>query len=157
MTVKSLAGGSYASTQNPTGAVAKANQNAATQAPTVIIQATNGNAFNYLNDCYILTTSGSITMIGAGKLDASNNFTGVVGAAAGGTNGDKTNGAVIFSALTGASLSQTSSTNTTYYWCGNSGACAATYVQYVTSSGYYGTYIVGVAGMPTTTRQKCYP
>jgi len=41
VTVKSLAGGSYAGTQNPTGAVAKANQNAATQAPTVIIQATS--------------------------------------------------------------------------------------------------------------------
>jgi hypothetical protein len=40
VTVKSLAGGSYAGTQNPAGAVAKANQNAATQPPTVIIQAT---------------------------------------------------------------------------------------------------------------------
>ncbi len=42
VTVKSLAGGSYAGTQNPSGAVAKTNQNAATQAPTVIIQATAG-------------------------------------------------------------------------------------------------------------------
>jgi hypothetical protein len=41
VTVKSLAGGSYAGTQNPAGAVAKANQNAATQPPTVIIQATS--------------------------------------------------------------------------------------------------------------------
>lgn len=41
VTVKSLAGGSYAGTQNPTGAVAKTNQSAATQAPTVIIQATS--------------------------------------------------------------------------------------------------------------------
>jgi len=40
VTVKSLAGGSYSGTQNPTGAVAKVNQTAATQAPTVIIQAT---------------------------------------------------------------------------------------------------------------------
>ena len=44
VTVKSLAGGSYSGTQNPTGAVAKANQSAATQAPTVIIQATSGGA-----------------------------------------------------------------------------------------------------------------
>jgi len=44
VSVKSLAGGSYAGTQNPSGAVAKGNQNAATQAPTVIIQATNGGA-----------------------------------------------------------------------------------------------------------------
>jgi len=43
VTVKSLAGGSYSGTQNPSGAVAKSNQNAATQAPTVIIQATSGS------------------------------------------------------------------------------------------------------------------
>ena len=55
VTVKSLAGGSYAGTQNPTGAVSKANQNAATQAPTVIIQANSGTFFNYGSDCYYLT------------------------------------------------------------------------------------------------------
>lgn len=38
--VKSLSGASYSATQNPVGAVVKANQNAATQPPTVIIQAT---------------------------------------------------------------------------------------------------------------------
>ena len=43
VTVKSLAGGSYAATQNPTGAVAKANQVASTQPPTVIIQATGSS------------------------------------------------------------------------------------------------------------------
>jgi hypothetical protein len=41
VTVKSLSGGSYAGTQNPTGAVAKVNQLASTQPPTVIIQATS--------------------------------------------------------------------------------------------------------------------
>ena len=45
VTVKSLTGGTYAATQNPTGAVAKANQTAATQPPTVIIQAT-ASAYN---------------------------------------------------------------------------------------------------------------
>lgn len=41
ITVKSLSGGTtYSGTQNPTGAVAKTNQNAVTQPPTVIIQAT---------------------------------------------------------------------------------------------------------------------
>jgi hypothetical protein len=40
ITVKSLSGGSYAGTQNPSGAVAKSNQNAVTQPPTVIVQAT---------------------------------------------------------------------------------------------------------------------
>jgi hypothetical protein len=43
VTVKSLAGGSYAGTQNPTGAIAKASQSAVTQPPTVIIQATASN------------------------------------------------------------------------------------------------------------------
>ena len=42
VTVKSLAGGSYAATQNPSGAIAKTNQVAATQPATVIIQATSG-------------------------------------------------------------------------------------------------------------------
>lgn len=40
VTVKSLSGASYVATQNPAGAVAKANQNAVTQPPTVIVQAT---------------------------------------------------------------------------------------------------------------------
>ena len=41
--VKSLSGSTtYSATQNPTGAVAKTNQNAVTQPPTVIIQATGG-------------------------------------------------------------------------------------------------------------------
>ena len=39
--MRSLSGGAYAATQNPTGAVAKANQNAATQPPTVVVQATS--------------------------------------------------------------------------------------------------------------------
>ena len=43
--VKSLAGGTYAATQNPTGAIAKVNQVAATQPPTVVIQATNGGSY----------------------------------------------------------------------------------------------------------------
>jgi hypothetical protein len=40
ITVNALSGGSYASTVNPSGVVAKPNQNAVTQSPTVIIQAT---------------------------------------------------------------------------------------------------------------------
>ncbi len=43
ITIKSVSGGStYSGTQNPTGAVARTNQNAVTQPPTVIIQATGG-------------------------------------------------------------------------------------------------------------------
>ena len=43
--MKSLSGGSYSATGNPSGAVAKANQNAAIQPPTVIIQATAGGGY----------------------------------------------------------------------------------------------------------------
>lgn len=39
--VKSLGGATYSSVQNPSGAIAKANQTATTQPPTVIIQATS--------------------------------------------------------------------------------------------------------------------
>lgn len=42
ITIKSVSGGTYSGTQNPTGAVAKTNQSAVTQPPTVIIQATGG-------------------------------------------------------------------------------------------------------------------
>lgn len=43
ITIKSTNGSTtYSGTQNPTGAVAKVNQNAVTQPPTVIIQATGG-------------------------------------------------------------------------------------------------------------------
>lgn len=40
ITVKSLVGGAYGGTENPTGAVVRSNQSAVTQPPTVIIQAT---------------------------------------------------------------------------------------------------------------------
>ena len=40
--LRSLGGGSYNGTQNPTGAVAKGNQSAATQPTTVVVQATGG-------------------------------------------------------------------------------------------------------------------
>lgn len=40
ISVKSLSGGAYHGTENPTGALARANQSAVTQPPTVIIQAT---------------------------------------------------------------------------------------------------------------------
>lgn len=41
VTVKSLSGGTYTATQNPSGAVTRSSQNAATQPATVIIQATS--------------------------------------------------------------------------------------------------------------------
>jgi len=57
VTVKSLSGGSYSATGNPSGAVAKANQNAATQPPTVIIQATAGG---YAEIIPLLTTGTTV-------------------------------------------------------------------------------------------------
>jgi hypothetical protein len=73
--IKSLSGGSYNAVQNPTGAIAKTNQNAATQPPTVIVQATarppvvvEGAACNAANDSMgidaaqtmLLTCQGSV-------------------------------------------------------------------------------------------------
>src|SRR5665811_1640608 len=83
ITIKSTNGSTtYTGTQNPTGAVAKTNQNAVTQPPTVIIQATSGGApFNYKDDCWILSGLGTFyTFIGAGKVDTTlNTFTGIMG------------------------------------------------------------------------------
>ena len=58
MTIKSLIGGSYAGTQNPSGAVAKTNQNSATQAPTVIIQATASIQIKTSGQACTLVTNG---------------------------------------------------------------------------------------------------
>ncbi len=66
VTVKSLSGGSYTSTQNPSGAIAKANQNAATQPPTVIIQATGSSSY----------------MVAATRLRYNGNLGGVAGGTA---------------------------------------------------------------------------
>lgn len=41
ISVKSLSGGAYGGTENPAGAIVRANQSAVTQPPTVIIQATS--------------------------------------------------------------------------------------------------------------------
>jgi len=77
ITIKSVSGGSsYSGTQNPTGAVAKTNQNAVTQPPTVILQAT-GTGFDY-DHCFIFQLPGYATkFIGYGSIDGTNKFTGV--------------------------------------------------------------------------------
>lgn len=59
MTVKSLSGGSYTATQNPPGAVAKSNQNAATQPPTVIVQATTSLPIKSAGDSCVAATTGT--------------------------------------------------------------------------------------------------
>ena len=161
VTVKSLSGGSYSATGNPTGAVAKANQNAIAQPPTVIIQATSGTAFNYQSDCFIMTIAGTGPWIGAGKMDAANKFTGVIAmtgtyAATGASN-------VILSMLTGGATYSMSAqagyqTGTSYQWCGSNTACSGiTTGFYNSGGGTYTSYIIGVSGIQTTTPNKCYP
>ena len=160
--MKSLAGGSYAATQNPTGAVAKASQNAATQPPTVIIQATSsGPVFNYKDDCYVfeLPSRSGTKMIGAGKIDASDKFTGIIGLFTG-SPGYSNGGAQILSALTGVGYSGNSSYATAApKWCAASETCAWDYAAQGNGGGYQLNYyqIVAVASMPTASLQKCYP
>lgn len=60
--VKSLNGGSYGGIGNPTGAVAKGNQNASTQPPTVIIQAT-GSQYVEAVPLLVISTNASIPAI----------------------------------------------------------------------------------------------
>lgn len=55
VTVKSLSGGVYGSTENPAGTIAKVNQSAITQPPTIIIQATGSS---YAVATTIATTTG---------------------------------------------------------------------------------------------------
>lgn len=57
--VKSLAGGAYGGTENPAGAVAKANQSAVTQPPTVIIQATASLPIKGVGDPCTSSTTGT--------------------------------------------------------------------------------------------------
>lgn len=59
VTIKSLAGGSYAGTQNATGAVAKASQSAVTQPPTIIVQATAALPIKAVGDTCAASTSGA--------------------------------------------------------------------------------------------------
>jgi hypothetical protein len=160
ITIKSMNGGTtYAGTQNPTGAVAKVNQNAVTQPPTVVIQATSGGqVFNYKDDCFIfdLTGHGGNWFIGAGKIDTSGpKFTGIMGYAMG-PGGYYNGGGQVFSALTGAGFAGTSSYGSgNPYWCGTDASCAWNYAAY--SSSGYTFYVVGASALPILTYQKCYP
>ena len=154
ITVKSLAGGSYSGTTNPTGAVVKANQSAVTQPPTVIIQATGGSVFNYTTDCYIITTSRSSNKyIGAGKM-VGNNFTGLLGGAEAGVAG-----ATMMSMLTGAGLATPTYSSDSYgnafAWCGNDSNCVWSYAR--SGSGSTAAAVAGVADLVTASWQKCYP
>lgn len=60
ITVKSTSGSTtYSGTQNPTGAVAKANQTAVTQPPTVIVQATASLPVKAVGDACTSVTTGT--------------------------------------------------------------------------------------------------
>ncbi len=161
--VKSLSGSTtYSATQNPTGAVAKTNQNAVTQPPTVIIQATgSAGVFNYKDDCWIFDfafdscPSCGQKRIGAGKMNLSTNkFTGVLATASPTTTG--VGGAMVLSILTGgqpiAALAGFSyAFVTTYSWAGNSWSDAQS--KTAADSGV----LVGAANMSVGSPQTCYP
>jgi len=156
ITIKSVNGGTtYSGTQNPTGAVAKTNQNAVTQPPTVIIQATGGSLpFNYRDDCWIidLVAQPNQWFIGAGKVDtATSKFTGIMGWAMGGS-GYGAGGQAVMTALLGAGSGGSAAYNP--YWCGSAASCAWYYGY---GSGYNGGYVVGAAALPILTYKKCYP
>ena len=156
VTVKSLSGGSYSATGNPSGAVAKANQNAATQPPTVVIQATSGPIFNWTTDCYILkfdtyTGQANSYAFGAGKYNATaNTFTGILGSAV--ASGSAT-GTYILSMMTGMAVG--GSTNIQTVNCGNNVACAYT-PSFPSSAGTQLTVVQNLSTslIPVT---KCYP
>lgn len=156
ITIKSINGSTtYPGTQNPTGAVAKTNQNAVTQPPTVIIQATGGSLpFNYKDDCWMfdLAEHAGSWFIGAGKVDTlTSKFTGIMGYSLGG-NGYGAGGQAVMTALLGAG----SGGNGTYnpYWCGSDASCAWNYGSNRGNSGYH---VVVAAALPILTYQKCYP
>ena len=157
ITVKSISGGTmYSGTQNPTGAVAKTNQSAVTQPPTVIIQATGGGAFfNYGDNCYVFyppTAKGyapeNEVRVGMGKLDGSNNFTGMITANMG------TGLLTILGQMSGVSASGgATGYAANAYWCGSSAACVW---QYAIAAGQL-INVVAASSIPVRNPQKCYP
>lgn len=63
---------------NPAGAAVHVNQNALTQPPTVIVQATaSTQPFNYKDNCFLLSDTWGY-YIGAGAIDSSGQFNGVI-------------------------------------------------------------------------------
>jgi len=171
ITVNSASGSTtYNVIQNPTGAVAKANQSASTQPPTVIIQATGGGdrPFNYIDHCYVfdLPDYSGYKFIGAGKLVGSK-FTGILGYF-GGYHGYNNGGGQVLSALTGMGFAGSFYNNYGSYvsfgsgnpvWCGADASCAWYHAIYHRNTVYGTNYyrVVGVASLPVVNAQKCYP
>ena len=157
VTVKSLSGGSYAGTQNPTGAVAKSNQNAATQSPTVIIQATSsGIPFNYKDDCYIIMpptgagyTQETLPRLGAGKIDATTGkFIGLLTFFGPGSGYPSASANALLAALLGGSYSGSYNVGT----CGADSSCAYSAASYSS-----GNTLVHVSSLTVKSYSKCYP
>jgi hypothetical protein len=159
ITVKSLAGGFYGGTENPIGAVAKANQSAVTQPPTIIVQATTSALpFNYKDDCYILMpptgagyTQDTLPRLGAGKIDSSSGkFTGLLAFGPPGSGYPAPASAALLGAMLG--LSPTTSAVTTAF-CNSDAACAYGASQYSGSN----PAIVAVAQLTIKSYARCYP
>ena len=68
VTVKSLSGGTYTGTQNPSGTIAKTNQSAVTQPPTVIVQATANKPVNHYFYVEYSVSSSSMTTSATNRL-----------------------------------------------------------------------------------------
>lgn len=154
ITVKSVSGGAYGGTENPSGAVAKPNQSAVTQPPTVIIQATSGSVFNYTSDCYLFDTASYTSFIGAGKMDSSFKFTGIVGR----VGQRSVSAGVVLGMLVGISpnignTSDAGAKPTAFSWAGNSESSLVSFLTYDSQW----SSATGVAGLQTKNVQKCYP
>ncbi|MQA40759.1 hypothetical protein [Rugamonas aquatica] len=136
-------GGSYDIVQNPTGAVAKANQSAMTQPPTVIVQST-GSAppFNYKDDCWVVNTVAG-RFFGAGKVDAGK-FTGLMAPLNG--MAAATAGKSLLSAMLALQMDM-SNTQSVLTYCGADVNCL----------GAGGDPIGVVMAMPLVSYEKCYP
>ena len=155
VTVKSLAGGSTAAMQNPTGAIAKASQNAATQPPTVIIQATSSGAvFSYKDDCYELRINspsyGTYSYRGIGKISAGT-FTGIVARPTG-----YADSYLISASLSAASPGATGSSSyghVSFVTVGDTDALGF-YLQNLSGNSYNAALVTSMAYVSAT---KCYP
>ena len=168
VTLSDSVGNSQSAVSNPTGANISLTKSTVTQPPVVVVQvqATSGNSgmpFNYIDHCYVFTTTdnagnpSSIKFIGAGKIDASNNFTGLMGYFGGGGSYYNGGGQVL-AMLTNSGFAGVSTYGSgNPMWCGSNASCAWAYAYMDVNIGTQRLYVVAVAAMPTTSVSKCYP
>lgn len=163
ITIKSLSGGTYAGTQNPTGAVAKTNQNAVTQPPTIIVQATNGGTcYTFQPPTGMGFASESHYRTGIGTLTGTT-FKGVLGylssdrtLALSGALGDSTyaGNRLLIAALSGGAFSANGADTTHFRFVGTSSTDAWTYTSFATSNPYY---IVAASSLTVRNSSECFP